>query len=356
MALVFLGILYPLLGIEITQWAALGAVIGGLLPDIDSLDSAMGILLFPISRPLKSLGLRHRTYTHSLIAMPVVLSLFVFLPTYRYPDSFPIFLAVPLGYLSHYFADAMTWRGVPLLYPFHANEVYVYPWNRDWRVRTGSGGEFWVFLATAIFAVILVPVAHPGPAVMFKKAVASPSNAVDMYHSLRDEYVVYARIRGIWRDTQKPLEITVPVVGAMGSEELLVYYRGDLYEVGRKPGMGIYPMGVEIIEGRRATIVSKTLYFEWVPVVHILSKIKREARPGNLVVITGEMKVQSGGNVGRMIMKLNKRTEAYPTIMTRGGSLVFFFSPLEKLDHLTGEGIFVYSARLTLREIPLDGH
>lgn len=34
-------------------------------------------------------------------------------------------------------------------------------------------------------------------------------------------------------------------------------------------------------------------------------------------------------------------------------SLVIFFSPLEKLNYLSGKGLFVHSARLTVREIPI---
>jgi hypothetical protein len=54
-----------------------------------------------------------------------------------------------------------------------------------------------------------------------------------------------------------------------------------------------------------------------------------------------------------MIMQINKRTEAYFAILPTEDSLVIFFSPMEKLDYLSGRGLYVHSARLTVREIPI---
>lgn len=351
----FLGIFYPLLGLKITHEAALAAAIGALLPDIDTKNSAMGFLLFPITRALRARGLRHGTYTHSLLALPIVFSLFVLLPTYVQPQGFPTYLAVALGYVSHFFGDAMTKRGVLLLYPFRPNETFVYPWNPRWRIKAYSRDEFWIFLPAALLGLILVPVGHPGLVELMKEKVTSPSNAVEAYYSLEGEYVAYARIKGVWRDTQMPLEVTAPVVGAMGHDELLVYLGGDVYRVGRRPGTGIYSLGVKVLGDRHSATTSKTAYFEHVPLGFLLSEIKRDTG-GGIVVLTGEIKTQreKEKELSRVLLRLNRRTEALPTVSLEDDTIVLFFTPLEKLEHFLARGVYVYSARLTIREIPAE--
>ncbi len=55
-----------------------------------------------------------------------------------------------------------------------------------------------------------------------------------------------------------------------------------------------------------------------------------------------------------MIMQINRRTEAYFAILPTEDSLVIFFCPLDKLGYLSGRGLFVHSARLTVREMPIS--
>lgn len=350
----FLGVFYPLWGLEITQGAVLAAALGALLPDIDARNSAIGLLFPRLTKALRARGLRHGTYTHSLAALPVVFSLFVFLPTYMHPQGFPAFLAVALGYVSHFFGDAMTRRGVRLLYPFRRNDVFVYPWNPRWRIRARSRTEYWVFLFAAVLGLTLVPVGHPGPMALMKGAVTSPSNAVEVYHSLNGEHAAYAWIRGVWRDTQIPFEATAPVLGAMGKDELLIYLDGDVYSVGRGSGAGIYPRGIKVIRGGRFSTVSRTLYFEYVPLEFLLSEMEKSAG-GGIVVVTGEIKTnrEKESDLGRVLLRLNSRTEAYPTVALREDTMVLFFAPMEKLEHFIGRGVYVYSARLTVREVPI---
>jgi membrane-bound metal-dependent hydrolase YbcI (DUF457 family) len=353
--LIFIGILYPILGFKIDYWVAGAAILGALLPDIDAPGSAIGSLLFPISYSLDKLGLKHRTSTHSLFAFPIVFFFLVALPTHFYPAYFQAFLAIAIGYMSHYLADALTKTGIPLLYPLREADFFVFPKNKEWRVKTGTESELWVFLSAGILAAILVPVAHPGPVALLKSTVTSPSNAVDFYHTLGDEYIVYAKVSGVWRDSQEKLDITAPVIGAVGSEDLLIYYEGDVYEVGHRPEAGIYPFKIDVIKDMEANITSRTFYFERVPFDHILVSIKRKITPGNLVIVTGRVKTLTDEDTRLMIMGINKRTEAYFAILPTEDSLVIFFSPLEKLEYLRGMGLYVHSARLTVREIPLGG-
>ena len=124
--------------------------------------------------------------------------------------------------------------------------------------------------------------------------------------------------------------------------------------MGHRPEAGIYPFTVDVSKDREANITSRTFYFERVPFEHVLVSIQREITPGNLVIVTGRVKTLTDEDTRLMIMGINKRTEAYFAILPTEDSLVIFFSPLEKMGYLSGRGLYVYSARLTVREIPIS--
>ena len=94
-----------------------GAVIGGLIPDIDHPKSFLGSAIQPVSTILMT-TIGHRTLTHSL--------LFVFLISFV-ASMFNIMLGVGLGIgmLSHIVLDLLTPKtnGVAFLYPFYKKKI-----------------------------------------------------------------------------------------------------------------------------------------------------------------------------------------------------------------------------------------
>ncbi len=85
-------------------------------------------------------GIKHRTFTHAIYS-PIVASL----PLLAFGDLF--FVAI-VSYSSHLFADLMTTRGVPLLYPFKETSFNFLP--PAWRVKTGSNAEVVFLLAVVL--------------------------------------------------------------------------------------------------------------------------------------------------------------------------------------------------------------
>ena len=107
------------------------AIIGSLLPDLDSPRSYIGRVMPFASIPIERRW-GHRTITHSLLCM-LALSV-VTLPLLAWDTA--CYAAILLGYMSHLIADSATKSGVPLFYPHPA--VCVFPNSARYRVKTGS--------------------------------------------------------------------------------------------------------------------------------------------------------------------------------------------------------------------------
>ena len=95
----------------------MAAAMGGLLPDLDHPQSALGRRIPFISLPLSAV-FGHRGMTHSLLAVVVLLLALIIvttIPSYAMLSG----LAAPLciGYLSHLLGDSLTPSGIPIFWP-----------------------------------------------------------------------------------------------------------------------------------------------------------------------------------------------------------------------------------------------
>lgn len=87
----------------------LGGAVGGLLPDIDHVNSKLGHRAYPVSRTIQ-FAFGHRTITHSALFLLFLLMLAMLA---GHVAGYAGLLAAAL----HVICDMMTPRGVPLLYP-----------------------------------------------------------------------------------------------------------------------------------------------------------------------------------------------------------------------------------------------
>jgi len=126
--------------------AFIGTFIGATLPDIDEPNSYIGRKLIFISELLKVLGLKHRTYTHSLL-FPATIALFGIFH--------PIFYFIGFGTFMHIIEDFLTNSGVPLFYPFIKERFGVRLFN------TGSIFEY-LFVLSCIVIFGLYSYYHSG--------------------------------------------------------------------------------------------------------------------------------------------------------------------------------------------------
>jgi len=131
---------------ELLFIGALGAVMGSLLPDIDSKKSLLGRLLRPINFLLNAF-FKHRTITHCLLFC--LLWLEVALVT----DSI-FFWGLALGVFMHVFMDSFSRRGVLWLYPLHK---WKQGKKRHWIIKGYTvGGRFEMTVQFLCLLVIIL--------------------------------------------------------------------------------------------------------------------------------------------------------------------------------------------------------
>lgn len=137
------------------------AAVGGLLPDLDHPESALGRRIPVISVPLSAL-VGHRGMTHSLLAVTVLLIALVavttasalpfnsgtlsVLPGGAFNNFSQLVPALIIGYLSHILGDSMTPSGVPLFWP--RKRTYSFRLFKTWSWQET------VFTAGFTFAVV----------------------------------------------------------------------------------------------------------------------------------------------------------------------------------------------------------
>jgi inner membrane protein len=187
------------------------ALLGGLLPDLDSPRSYVGRVLPPLSGWIeRTFG--HRTITHALLTQAGVGALAWWL----LPGGF--FMALMAGWLSHACADMMTPSGACWFWP--ARVRCVLPGNARYRMETMGNGELGFLLVMALACILLMPMAATGKgsAGLIRAALGNLEAARAEYDRDKGSYafevVVRGRdnatfadiagrypVRGPWRDT-----------------------------------------------------------------------------------------------------------------------------------------------------------
>ena len=171
------------------------AIIGSVLPDIDSPNSYIGRVLPYASTPIERQW-GHRTITHSLLCL-LALSVMTW-PVLIWQT--PCYAALLLGYMSHIIADCATKSGVPLFYPHSA--ACVFPGSAKYRIKTGSTGEGILLIGLISMLLIFLPVLHLGGIWQsFRYLVATPSAAYADYREADTETIL--TFEGRWRHTRE---------------------------------------------------------------------------------------------------------------------------------------------------------
>ena len=171
------------------------AILGSVLPDIDSPNSYIGRVLPFASIPIERQW-GHRTITHSLLCL-LALSVIIWPLLVWQPACYA---AVLLSYMSHIVADCATKSGVPLFYPYPA--VCVFPGSAKYRIKTGSSGEGILLIGLVFMLLVFMPILNMGGIWQsFRYLMATPSAAYSNYRRSGTETIL--TFEGRWRHTRE---------------------------------------------------------------------------------------------------------------------------------------------------------
>ena len=124
------------------EWLTLGVVLGNMFPDLDNIAVAYATLTKADSHGL------HRTFTHSIFMIFVVIALFYVIAVLAKNQKWNnLGLGLGIGILMHILFDLLLWfNGVELLWPIHY-ELNLWRWFRmpDWLKIILDTGEFLAF-------------------------------------------------------------------------------------------------------------------------------------------------------------------------------------------------------------------
>lgn len=257
------------------------AVIGSQLPDLDSTESVIGQICFPVSSWIED-RYPHRTITHSLAATGAI-ALLSFLGGLALGNQWML-AALPLGHGLSCFSDTFTRQGVQLFWPEPVWAVSVSNPNR--RLTTGGTGEYWV-LAGAIALLILGITLSGGGGLT--SAVGSGlglrDSAIQTYNENAATHTMYANIQGVWAGDRTRADGRYQILSADGNE-FLVTDGVTVFRTGQQ--LLVDKLTVEV--GVSATIITQTLNFSDEPALPKLQELQA-AYPGRKIYLSGAIAV-----------------------------------------------------------------
>ena len=295
---------------------ALGlAVIGSQLPDLDSTNSTIGKIFFPVSSWIED-RFPHRSITHSLLATAAiaVLSLSI---GYYFLGNIPMALALPLGHLLACFSDTFTKQGVQLFYPDPAWAVSVS--NPRRRLKTGGGGELWV-LAVATAALVLgIWMARDGGAVSkVGQGLGLRSSALDNYNAIAPTHHVMADLDGVLAVDSSPADGKYFVIAVDGSE-LLVQNQSGIYKTGEQ----LIADRLTTSTGKPAKTTIQTLTFDDNDAIASLTQLQAK-NPNAAIYLSGTLEVDFPEDV-----KVEVDPATYPVVEVTGSNVKLAWCPIE---------------------------
>jgi inner membrane protein len=290
------------------------AVVGSQLPDLDSTESVVGQICFPLSNWIEN-RYPHRTVTHSFLAT-AALALVSLTAGYFVLGNLLAFAALPVGHLLACFADTFTRQGVQLFWPEPVWCISVS--NPRRRLITGGPGEYWVLsLAVGLLVLGCWMAGNGGVTGQVNQSLGLRDGAIATYNAnaTRD---VYANITGVWADDRSRADGRYLILGSDGSEFIVT------------DGTGIYHTGKSMVVEKLATTLgdttsrqTQTLTFddeEPGPQLQTLAI----AHPGRQVYLSGSLTVDYPEG-----MRLGISGRGIQTATLSGESLTLNYHPLD---------------------------
>jgi inner membrane protein len=266
------------LGVILTPAVAGFAVLGALLPDVDTPTSPIGRLCRPLAGWLER-RVGHRTLTHSLLGL--ALASLPVLPLARVDWQWP--LAFAAGYLSHLLVDAANPPGVPLVYPSPVRAVF--PGREALRPAEGSRAEAVLCAALALGLAVLWPLHHAGFTRSLHLLTRTTGGAIADFRRWEGTREVWADLDGHFRLSQRRLRGRVRILGIESVSTVLVLDPGTgaVHTVGPTESANVYPSRIVAQPGRAVTVETRPVALNQ----RLLRELLREVPPDGETYLHG---------------------------------------------------------------------
>jgi len=232
------------------------AVLTSQLPDIDTTDSAIGSMFFPLAQWIER-RFPHRSITHSLLATGGI-ALLSYLSWLAFGNSGKVAIAIPLGHLIACFSDTFTKQGVQLFFPEPA--WCVCGSNPRRRLRTGGHGEYWVMAFSVLCLVVSLHISGTGGIV--QKATTSlglkDPTIMQTYNQNAANHRIWADVEGYKSSDRSPVSGRFLVVGEDSGFILYNPKNHAIYKVGDS----LIAPSLKLEVGPTVTIQTQQLTFD----------------------------------------------------------------------------------------------
>ena len=282
------------------------AAIASQLPDIDTTESSVGRIIWPLTNYLEQ-RFPHRSLTHSFMATGLVAVLAAPLLWWQWP----FFAAVVLGYFVGWFADAFTKSGVEAFYPNPARLVI--PGNPRARLDTRSPAEYWVLTTAVMLTVISVNLTSAGglSETVARTFFNDTGTAADLFHKYGAEQRVFVTVEGIHTHTRQSVSGTYEVLEASSYDVIAQdMATGLIYKIGRGSDVQIRPNRVKAKLGGPVNVAVQTLHLQEIGVLEWLMTVPQNAYLSGSLVIDDLDEAPPPASL-----------ETYPTIRISAGRL-----------------------------------
>ena len=299
-------------------WCLVAAAIGSQLPDLDSTQSIMGRLVYPIASWLEN-RFPHRGPTHSFLSTGA--TAIVFLPL-GYFVGWQYWGAVCIGQFVGWFADCFTKSGVQAFWP---QDVWlVIPGNPRARLNTHSPAEYWILSLAIVLTISSVNIASAGgiseqfAALLFQNSEV----AADAFQKYGSTQRVYAVVEGTNAATGEVVNDRFEVLDTIGTA-IIGEIDGRRYKIGEGTDADIRPQRVKVEKGKPLTITSETSSPEEMPFDEWIQSIPKNA------YLSGTLLIDDAEEI-----RLSNPPDQYSSVQVGASGVILFYAKSEDLTDL----------------------
>jgi inner membrane protein len=306
-------------------------VLGSLMPDIDTVTSAIGRTLFPIAAAIeKKWG--HRTITHSFVGVGI--AGIIALPVLYFSHNY--YYAFLIGYLSHILIDCCNKKGPTIFWPSSIRAVL--PGRKEFRIQVASSAEFILLAVFVVMSGVLYPVAHRGFTKSLHWLLGDIRSAVLDYHDYATNNESYIDLEAVDNVTYEKIKGKFKIVGSTGRGTLVIACSPELRTVGNYDNDNWRPVKARVVKGEPIKIVTQEVDLSH----RVLGDIEYFLDKSQDQRLYGSVEVIDQANVPYL-------PGLYNPVDVKGKNLVLTHATLKDIEKLNLSEVYIKEGKLLIK-------